>query len=199
MNHKRNVAVLIYDGVELLDFSGPYEVFSVTGERDNLHPFNVYTVAEKAAPILTSNKMSVNPHYNFSSCPDADIVVIPGGLGSRREMHNSALLEWLTGVTTKATLVLSVCTGALILAKAGLLMGLSATTHHNAISLLKAISPETTVYEDKRFVDNGRIVLSAGISAGIDMSFYIVAKLLGEKQALETAYHMEYDWKPTPE
>ncbi len=192
----RNVAILIFNDVELLDFCGPYEVFSVTGKRDNLNPFNVYTVAEKAAPILTSNQLSVNPHYDFSNCPNTDIVVIPGGLGSRTEMNNRVLLDWVIGVSQRAELVLSVCTGALILAKAGLLKGLSATTHHNAISLLKEIAPDATVYEDKRFVDNGRIILSAGISAGIDMSFYAVAKLLGEKQARETAYHMEYDWKP---
>ena len=196
MNSPRNVAVLIYDNVELLDFCGPYEVFSVTGKRDNLNLFNVYIVAEQAAPILTGNKVSINPHYDFESCPGPDILVIPGGLGSRKEMDNRALLDWITGVSQKAELVLSVCTGALILAKAGLLKGLSATTHHNAISLLKEIAPDTTVYDDKRFIDNGRIILSAGISAGIDMSFYVVAKLLGEKQALETAFHMEYDWKP---
>lgn len=196
MNYSKNVAILIYNDVELLDFCGPYEVFSVTGKRDNLNPFNVYTVAEKAAPILTSNRLSIIPHYDFTSCPGTDIVIIPGGLGSRREMNNAILLDWVNAVSQKAELMLSVCTGALILAKTGLLKGLSATTHHNAIKLLKEIAPETAVYDDKRFVDNGRMVLSAGISAGIDMSFYIIEKLLGEKQARETASHMEYDWKP---
>lgn len=191
----RNIAILIFNDVELLDFCGPYEVFSITGKRDNLNPFNVYSVAEKKAqPILTSNKLSINPRYDFSDCPQSDIIVIPGGLGTRREMNNKVLLDWVVGMSQKAEFVLSVCTGALILAKAGLLKGLSATTHHNAINLLKEIAPDTTVYEDKRFVDNGRIILSGGISAGIDMSFYIVAKLLGETQASETAFHMEYDW-----
>lgn len=196
MNTPRNVAVLIFHDVELLDSCGPYEVFSVTGLRDNLNPFNVYTVAEKRGPVLTSNNLSINPHYDFSDCPAPDILIIPGGMGSRREMNNPVLVNWVKGCAQKAELILSVCTGALILAKAGLLDGLSATTHHNAITLLKEIAPNTTVFDDKRFVDNGRIILSAGISAGIDMSFYVVGKLLGEKQALETAFHMEYDWKP---
>lgn len=196
MNCPKKVAILIYDEVELLDFCGPYEVFSITGKRDNIHPFKVYTVSEKAEPNLTSNKLSINPHYVFSDCPDPDILVIPGGLGSRREMHNSVVLDWVVCAAQNAELVLSVCTGALILARAGLLKGLSATTHHNAINLLREIAPDTTVYDNKRFIDNGKIILSAGISAGIDMSFYVLAKLLGEKQAQETAYHMEYDWKP---
>ncbi len=191
----RNVAVLIYNDVELLDFCGPYEVFSITGKRDNLNPFKVYTVAEKSGPVVTSNNLNVNPHYEFSNCPAPDIIVIPGGIGSRKEMNNQVVLNWIAGMARNAELVLSVCTGALILAKAGLLKGLSATTHHNAIGLLREISPDTTVHADKRFVDNGRIILSAGISAGIDMSFHVVAKLLGEKQAQEAAYHMEYDWK----
>jgi len=196
MRYPRKVAVLIYNDVELLDFCGPYEVFSIAGKRDNLNPFIVDTVSEKAEPILTSNKLSVNPHYTFANCPAPDILVIPGGLGSRREMNNHAVLDWVGRSAQNAELVLSVCTGALILAKTGLLRGLSATTHHDAVPLLREISPDTTVYDNKRFVDNGRIILSAGIAAGIDMSFYVVAKLHGKKQAQETAYHMEYDWKP---
>lgn len=196
MNTQRNVAVLIYNDLELMDFCGPYEVFSITGKRDGLDPFNVYTVSERGVPVVTSNNLSVSPHYDFSTSPAPAIIVVPGGLGSRREMNNPILLEWVKGIAQNAELVLSVCTGALILAKTGLLKGMSATTHHNAVNLLREIAPETTVYDNKRFVDNGRIILSAGISAGIDMSLYVVAKLLGERQAREAAYHMEYDWTP---
>ena len=109
-------------------------------------------------------------------------------------MANQVLLDWVSLVSQKAELILSVCTGALILAKAGLLHGLSATTHHTAINLLREIAPDSVTVADKRIVDNGRIILSAGISSGIDMSLYVIGKLLGEKQALETAYHMEYRW-----
>ena len=190
----KNVAILIFDEVEVLDFCGPFEVFSVTGKRDNLTPFNVYTVAESDGPVIARNNFSVNPTYTFSNCPQPDVLLVPGGYGTRREMHNHVLIDWVRRCAEKSELVLSVCTGALILAKAGMLDGLSATTHHGAIELLKEVAPETDVLETERIVDNGRIVLSAGISAGIDMSLYVVSRLLGEAQAKETATYMEYDW-----
>lgn len=196
MDRSRNVAILIFDEVEVLDFCGPFEVFSVTGKRENLSPFTVYTVAEKSGPILARNHLSVNPRYTIWDCPQPDILLVPGGLGTRKEMHNSVLTEWIKGCSQRAELVLSVCTGALLLAKAGLLEGLAATTHHGALELLKEVAPNTTIRTTERFIDNGRIIVSAGISAGIDMSLYVVAKLLGKEQALETAHYMEYDWKP---
>ena len=190
----KNVAVLIFDEVEVLDFCGPFEVFSVTGRRDNLAPFNVYTVAEGDGPVIARNNLSVNPTHMFSNCPQPDILLVPGGYGTRREMHNPVLIDWVRRRAEKSEIVLSVCTGALILAKAGMLDGLSATTHHGAIELLKEVAPRTDVLESERVVDNGRIVLSAGISAGIDMSLYVVSRLLGMGQAEETATYMEYDW-----
>ena len=199
MKHSRNVAILIFDDVEVLDFCGPFEVFSVTGRRDNLNPFNVYTVAETMQPIMARNQLSVNPSYTIQDCPQPDILVVPGGLGTRKEMHNSILIDWIRSVSQKAELILSVCTGALLLAKAGLLEGLAATTHHGAIKLLEEVAPHTTIQANKRIIDNGGIVVSAGISAGIDMSLYVVVKLLGKEQALETAKYMEYDWNPDPD
>ncbi len=199
MDHSRNVAILIFDEVEVLDFCGPFEVFSVTGRRKDLTLFNVYTVAEKEQPVLARNRLSVNPGYTIRDCPQPDILVVPGGLGTRKEMHNPILIGWIKGCSQKAELVLSVCTGALLLAKAGLLEGLAATTHHGAIELLKEVAPHTTIHASQRIVDNGRIVVSAGISAGIDMSLHVVAKLLGKEQALDTAQYMEYDWKPDPD
>jgi transcriptional regulator GlxA family with amidase domain len=199
MDHSRNVAILIFDEVEVLDFCGPFEVFSVTGRREDLNPFNVYTVAEKGQPILARNRLSVIPSHTIRDCPQPGILVVPGGLGTRKEMYNPVLIDWIKSCSEKAELVLSVCTGALLLAKAGLLEGLGATTHHGAIDLLKKAAPNTSVQANKRIVDNGRIIVSAGISAGIDMSLYVVAKLLGKDQALDTAQYMEYDWKPDPD
>jgi len=190
----KNVAILIFDEVEVLDFCGPFEVFSVTGKRTGLDPFNVYTVAQTKGPVIARNNFSVNPSYTLSDCPEPNIILIPGGYGTRREMLNSVLIGWIRERAEKAELVLSVCTGALLLAKAGLLDGLSATTHHGAIELLKEVAPNTRVLESERVVDNGRIILSAGVSAGIDMSLYVVSKLLGEAQAEETARYMEYNW-----
>ena len=190
----KNVAIVIFDEVEVLDFCGPFEVFSVTGRRNGLNPFHVYTVAQTREPVLARNNFSINPSHSLSDCPPPDILVVPGGYGTRREMHNSTLIGWIKRRTENAELVLSVCTGALLLAKAGLLDGLSATTHHGALSLLKETAPNTAVLDSERIVDNGKVILSAGISAGIDMSLYVVSRLLGEEQAEETADYMEYDW-----
>lgn len=192
----KNVAILIFDEVEVLDFCGPFEVFSVAGRRSGQEPFNVYTVAEKAGPVLARNSLSVNPSYTIADCPAPDILLVPGGYGTRREMHNAALVDWIGRSAERAELVLSVCTGALLLAKAGLLEGLSATTHHMAMDLLREVAPRTRVLDSERVVDNGRVVLSAGVAAGIDMSLHVVGRLLGEEQAEETARYMEYDRRP---
>jgi transcriptional regulator GlxA family with amidase domain len=193
-NRSRNVAILLFDEVEVLDFGGPFEVFSVAGRRDHRDLFNVFTVAENAGPVLARNRLSINPHYSIRDCPTPEILVVPGGYGSRREMHNPKLIDWIKHTARNAELVLSVCTGALLLAKAQLLEGLSATTHHGAFDLLEEIAPNTKVQRAQRVVDNGKVILSAGISAGIDMSLYVVAKLHGIEQARETAAYMEYDW-----
>jgi transcriptional regulator GlxA family with amidase domain len=192
----RNVAIFIFDEVEVLDFCGPFEVFSVTGRRDNSNPFNVYTVAQEKRPILARNELSINPLYTFADCPKPDILLIPGGFGTRREMNNGVVLDWVKRLAPSTEHLLSVCTGDLILAKAGLLDGLAATTHHGAISLLQELAPKTQIEAEKRFIDNGKLIVSAGVSAGIDMSLYVVAKLLEKEQAWETAKYIEYDWRP---
>jgi len=191
----RNVAIFIFDDVEVLDFCGPFEVFSVTGRRNGSNPFNVYTVAEKAGPILARNALSINPRYTFADSPEPDILVIPGGYGTRQEVQKTAVLDWVKDCSRRSELLLSVCTGALVLGKAGLLGGLTATTHHLALAELKEVAPQTTIDASKRFIDNGKIITAAGISAGIDMALHVVARLLGKEQALETAAYMEYDWK----
>lgn len=193
----RNVAILIFDDAEVLDFCGPFEVFSVTGQRDGgEHPFRVYTVAEKAGPVRARNGLSINPAYTIADCPQPDLLLIPGGQGTRTQIHNETLINWVKEQAGRVELLLSVCTGALVLARAGLLEGLSATTHFQAFDELKALAPNTTLCPADRYVDNGKIVLSAGVSAGIDMALYVVARLFGEEQANETARHMQYDYWP---
>lgn len=128
----RNLAILLFDDVEVLDFCGPFEVFSVAGPFVDPPAFRVYTVAETTKPVLARNGLSVNPHYALADAPPPDILLIPGGLGTRREMHNGELIDWIRDRSKTAELVLSVCTGALLLAKAGLLDGLEATTHRGA-------------------------------------------------------------------
>ena len=191
---QRNLAILIFDDVEVLDFCGPFEVFSITGKRDGSNPFNVYTVAEKT-PISARNKLSINPHYTLENCPQPDILVVPGGFGTRKEMLNETLLEWINQLYPQTEHILSVCTGALILAKAGLVENIAATTHHGAFDELRAVAPHAEIREGDRIVDSKKIIFSGGISAGIDASFYLVAKLLGKATAFETATYMEYDWK----
>ena len=201
----RNLAIFIFDDVEVLDFAGPFEVFSVCGgNTGGSAPFNVYTIAEKSM-VTARDNLIITPNFLLTNCPKPDIFLIPGGggykadgtpFGSRKEMDNPILLKWITDQNKTSELVLSVCTGSLILAKAGLLNGLSATTHHGAVGQMQEIAPDTKLLPEERWVDNGRIILSAGVSAGIDMSLYVISKLLGKKQADETARHMQYDhWK----
>jgi transcriptional regulator GlxA family with amidase domain len=192
----RNLAILIFEDVEVLDFCGPFEVFSVASRFTEPPAFNVLTAAEKPGPVLTRGGLSVNPHHRLADCPRPDLLLVPGGQGTRREMHNAVLTAWIKARSQEAELILSVCTGALLLAKAGLLDGLEATTHHGAIDLLRQAAPETMVHADRRFVDNGRMVCSAGIAAGIDMSLHVVARLLGPEGAEKTARQMEYPWQP---
>lgn len=191
----RTLAILIFAEVEVLDFCGPFEVFSVANRFAETPAFQVFTVAEKPAPILTRGGLSVNPHRVLGDMPTPDLFLIPGGQGTRTEMHNPVLIDWIKLASARAELILSVCTGALLLAKAGLLDNLEATTHHSAFELLRQTAPRTTVHTDRRFVDNGRVICSAGIAAGIDMSLHVVARLLGNDVAEKTARQMEYPYR----
>lgn len=192
----RNLAILLFDDVEVLDFCGPFEVFSVACRFVEPVPFRVVTVAENLAPVIARNGLSVNPNHLFGDCPQPDVLVVPGGKGTRTQMHNPVLIDWIRETSEKSELVLSVCTGALLLAKAGLLAGLEVTTHHVAIEELRQLAPDSIVHSDRRFVDNGRVICSAGIAAGIDMSLHVVARLLGREVAQRTSQQMEYPWEP---
>jgi transcriptional regulator GlxA family with amidase domain len=193
----RKVAILIFDEVEVLDFTGPFEVFAVTRDQKTDEPlFEVYTVAEKAAPVRARNGLSVNPNYTLGDAPEPDIIVVPGGHGVREVIDNPAVIDWITAQAARSDLVLSVCTGAWLLGQAGILKGLSATTYHTAFERLQQIEPTVTLRPGERWVDNGRVVTSAGVSAGIDMALHVVAKLHGDSQALHTAEHMEYEHWP---
>jgi transcriptional regulator GlxA family with amidase domain len=199
----RTLAIVLFNEVEVLDFAGPFEVFSVAGLRGpGAAPFKVFTVAEQAQ-ISARNGLRILPDYTFDTCPSADMILVPGGggyhpdgrpFGSRREMDNPVMLEWVQKMAASAEYVLSVCTGSMILANAGLLKGLKTTTHFKAIDSLRELAPTTEVLEDVRYVDNGRVICSAGVSAGIDMSYYVLSKLHGLEMALETARYTQYDY-----
>ena len=196
MTETRNVAILVFDDVEVLDFCGPFEVFSVAASRRDPPPFRVFTVAQRPGPVIARNGLSVNPDHGLHDCPAPDLLVIPGGQGTRPLLEDETLLAWIRERDSRCELTLSVCTGSLLLARAGLLAGLRATTHWGSLELLEALAPDTEVLGETRYVDNGRIITSAGISAGIDMSLHIVERLLGADHAALTARHMEYDYWP---
>ncbi|GAB3881742.1 DJ-1/PfpI family protein [Spirosoma agri] len=198
----RTVAILLFNEIEVLDFAGPFEVFGVAGKVSGKPHFQVFTVAEQG-PVYARNGLCITPTYLLNDHPKADIIIVPGGggfhadrtpFGSRRELENPAILNWIRRSAETAELVLSVCTGSLLLAKAGLLESRSATTHYLAIDSLAQLAPTTTILPNERYVDNGTIITSAGISAGIDMSLYTLSKLLGKDVADETARYMQYDY-----
>lgn len=189
---KRLVAILLFDEIEVLDFAGPFEVFGVTDELSNHQLFRVVTVAPEQRAIRARNGLSVNPDHALADCPRPDILIVPGGFGTRALLNNQPVLDWIKAIHTTAEIVASVCTGSIVLGRAGLLDGLKATTHHECFELLRTHAPRTTIVETDRFLDNGRILTAAGISAGIDMSLHLVARLHGAAVAEKTARYMEY-------
>jgi transcriptional regulator GlxA family with amidase domain len=189
---KRNVAILIFDEVEVLDFAGPFEVFAVTNELRGYDTFNVFTAAETPGTVRARNGLKISPDFTLEKCPPPHVLIVPGGFGTRALLRKPALLEWLRLRVRASELTMSVCTGALVLGQAGVLDGLRATTHHECFSLLREVAPRTDVVENERFIDNGKILTAAGISAGIDCSLHVVERLLGASAAAATADYMEY-------
>jgi putative intracellular protease/amidase len=191
---ERNVAVLIFPGVQIIDYTGPWEVLghaTVDGQR----AFRIYSVAATPGPITTSMGMSVNPTYTFADAPKPDVLVVPGG-GVDPNLENAELIAWIRASAKSAEVVLSVCNGAFFLARAGLLDGLEATTFAGLIEDLQAAAPKTRVVRDKRFVVNGKIVTAAGLSSGIDGALHVIEKLYGKGAAQVAAVSLEYDWRP---
>jgi transcriptional regulator GlxA family with amidase domain len=194
----RNVAILIFDGVEVLDFAGPTDVFTHARDPKGRPAFKLYAVAKSMKPITSQGFVTITPNFTFADCPAPDILVIPGG-GTGGVVKDEATMKWIKDTGPKSERVVSVCTGAFILQTAGFLDGLKATTHWSAIELLRKQAPNTTVLENVRYVDSGHVVTSAGVSAGIDMTLHVVAKLLGFDAAEKAALNMEYEWKPREE
>lgn len=196
---KLNVGILIFNDVEVLDFAGPFEVFSRTRtvpgsdsrRTDDSAPFNVFTVAKTNAPIVAIGGLHVTPTHGFDDAPPIDLLVVPGGFGARALLEDDDTLQWVGRVAATARKTTSVCTGALVHAKIGLLKDRRATTHWAALDLLGSIDPSIQVDRESRYVDDG-IITSAGVSAGIDMAFYVVEQLCGREVADETAHYVDY-------
>jgi transcriptional regulator GlxA family with amidase domain len=194
-----NVGILIFDRVEVLDFAGPFEVFSrvrlmpgVDSRRsDDSAPFSVFTVARSRTSIQATGGLEVIPRYSFADVPRIDLLVVPGGFGTRALLEDRQVLDWIRQAAAASRLVTSVCTGSLLLAKAGLLEGHRATTHWGALDLLQSLGEAIQVERELRVVDDG-VVTSAGVASGMDMSFLVVEKLFGREVADETAKYIEY-------
>jgi len=193
------VGIFLFDNVEVLDFAGPFEVFSTASrvkrrlELEQPPLFEVFTVAEEVRLIQARGGLMVSPDYNFDHHPPVDVLVVPGGVVSA-ELAKPAVINWIQQTAATSQLTASVCTGAFLLAQAGLMNGKAVTTHWEDIDDLRRMFPDLMVREEARWIDEGDIVTSAGISAGIDMSLYLVARLAGEDLAHKTARQMEYDW-----
>lgn len=191
---QKKVAVLIYDGVYLLDFCGPLEIFNDAMINDSTPAFEVYLVAPTLAPIKSHTNTLITPQYSISNCPPPDILVIPGG-NLKLATENSNVADWIKTVSAKTEITMSVCTGAFILADLGILDGQNATTWYGATGRLQKKYPKIKVQSGKRYTDNGKIVTTAGVSAGIDGSLYVVSRLFGKDVARATAKYIEYEYK----
>ena len=199
-----NVGIYIYDDAEVLDFSGPFEVFSTANRLSNpQNIFNVFLVAENTGtssssnitlPIKARGGYNVLPHYDFTNHPNIDVLIVVGGVHTH-ELNKAAVINWVAQQDKSANVVASVCTGAFILAQAGVLNGLNVTTHWEDTNDLQQAYPNLTVISGKRWVDEGKYITSGGISAGIDMSLHLVSKLVNIQLAENTAKQMEFDWR----
>jgi transcriptional regulator GlxA family with amidase domain len=193
--------ILLFPEVEALDFCGPYEVFTATRldeerRREESSPFEVILIAEDDRPVLAAGGLRVLPDCHLDSCPLLQVLVVPGGWGVRQQIKNKRLLRWLRERSDQVEILASVCTGSMLLGHAGLLEGLSATTHRSAIEWMRSSFPGLKVVGDRRVVDEGRIVTAAGIAAGIDMALHLVGRFFGPDVVVATARHMEY---PVPQ
>ena len=199
MTRKLQVGVFVFDDVEVLDFAGPFEVFSRTRATPGLEsrrteasaPFNVFTVAPRPGPVVATGGLKIVPHWDFASSPAIDVLVVPGGFGTRPLLEDAEVLAWIRRTAARAQRITSVCTGALLLAQAGLLAGRRATTHWSSLDRLASLDATITVDGSQRVIDDV-VITSAGVSAGIDMAFAVVAAYCGREVALETARYIEY-------
>ncbi|MCH7948045.1 MAG: DJ-1/PfpI family protein [candidate division Zixibacteria bacterium] len=184
----RKVAIMIFSGVEILDFAGPYEVFA--SDRDH---FEVFTVAPNSVQVITgTGAMKVTADYLLDHCPKFDILVIPGGDGTRTLLRNKSVISFIIEREKEAEIILSVCTGSYVLARTGLLDGLETTTHHSELDNLEKFASKSKVRRDKRYVDNGKIICAAGVSSGIDASLYVIERLHGKERADRIADYIEH-------
>jgi len=188
-NKKYRMGVVVFEGFELLDAMGPLEMFGNVGAR-----LEIVLVAEKAGPVASAQKVKTVADYSFEDCPELDIVLVPGGFGYTNMIRNEKAMKWLVDRAAKAELVTSVCNGSQILAAGGILDGAKATTNKAYYKMITGSAKEVDWVHEARWVDDGRIITSSGVSAGIDMSLHVIQRLFGEETATQIANMTEYEW-----
>lgn len=195
-----SVGIFVFDDVEVLDFAGPYEVFTTASrvqqrlQAGAVAPFSVFTVSSAGQAVRARAGLSVNPDYAFSSHPAIDVLLIPGGVVTQ-VLRMPEVTDWIKAMSAQAGLTASVCTGSFLLGQVGLLDGKTCTTHWEDVDDMRQMFPAVTVVDNRRWVDEGRLITSAGISAGIDMSLHLVERLAGRGLAEKTARQMDFDWQ----
>ncbi|HUO03911.1 MAG TPA: DJ-1/PfpI family protein [Candidatus Binataceae bacterium] len=191
MAEQRRFGVVLFEGFELLDVFGPLEAWGMLAMQGQC---SVTTVAERAGAVASAQGTKAIADYGFGDCPHLDVILIPGGIGTRNEVKNQSLLDWLKSRAEKAEVVATVCTGTAILARTGLLDGRSATTNKMVFAWVASLGPDVKWIKEARWVEDGKFATSSGVSAGIDMALALIARLYGKETAEKIAIQMEYDW-----
>ena len=196
---RKRVGILVFPNVEVLDFCGPFEVFSVARlneerRRDDPSPFEVVLVAESLEMVMATGGLKVQPDYTIDNAPRLDILVVPGGWGTRAALHAASVLRFIKVRAQEVETLTSVCTGAMLLGQAGVLDGRHATTHWRSLDWMRESFPTVTVEDQLHVVEDGNILTSAGIAAGIDMALRVVSRYCGDAVGRATARHMEYPY-----
>jgi transcriptional regulator GlxA family with amidase domain len=190
------IGVALFDGAEELDWAGPWEVLAAWAQQWPDDGVRVFTLAQSSNVVTCAKGLRVLPDETWEGAPPLDVLVYPGGQGTRAQLRDDAVLDWVRGISRSGGVVASVCTGSLVLAAAGLLDGKPATTHWQSLELLPTLGTDIEVRPDDRFVDNGQVVTAAGVSAGIDMALHLVARLHSEDRAREVRRYIQYDPEP---
>jgi transcriptional regulator GlxA family with amidase domain len=196
MPERRRIAVFVFPDVEELDFAGPWEVLSSWGRGWPDDAIECFTLAREPGTVTCAKGLRVVPDHDWKSAPAFDLLILPGGRGTRPMLGDAAVIGWLRELADRRVTIASVCTGALLLAKAGLLDGKPATTHHGSLTLLHELGRDIDVQPEARFVDNGSILTASGVSAGIDLALHLIVRMHSVDRARQLRRHIQYDPSP---
>jgi transcriptional regulator GlxA family with amidase domain len=193
---RRQIGLLVFDGVEELDAVGPWAVLSRWTQQHPGDGWDVFCLSVDGRPVVGATSLALGAHHSFDDAPRLDVLIHPGGPGTAPMLQDSGHLAWVREARRSVSLMASVCTGSLVYAAAGLLTGRRATTHWASLNLLSELDPTVITDVDARFVDDGDLVTSAGVSAGIDMALHLVARFIDVERAREVRRHLQYDPMP---